>query len=71
MKFTELFPENGRVQRLYCDDCQTPMKLIFDSFKKKVESIQFNIDNFPFLHCIECKRNYLLDRSRFFLNKII
>ncbi|MDD3940218.1 MAG: hypothetical protein PHQ01_01420 [Candidatus Pacebacteria bacterium] len=63
MKYIDLYPENGRQQRIHCD-CGEDMILVFDNFNEKIENIEFKITNLPFLYCEKCRKRYLSDNSR-------
>ncbi len=70
MKYLDLYPEGLKPQRLYCPKCGDGMSLVFDVFDERVENLQIEIKNLPYLMCPQCKQKYLPDRSRISLIKI-
>lgn len=65
MDLIDLFPKDGHVQRLYCDNCSKHLDLKFNYFRENVSDIEINIAGLPVLNCESCDRNYLPDTSRF------
>jgi hypothetical protein len=64
MKLSDVFPPNGRNQRLYCDGCGKPMDLVFKDFHDDVSGVTIHIEGLPHLHCPHCQRDSLPDHSR-------
>ena len=65
MELADVFPKPGRVQRLYCDECEGHLDLIFSDFNEHVSGIDIHIGGLPYLYCEKCKTTYLPDNSRF------
>ena len=65
MEIYDVFPPNGYVQRLFCDDCSKPLDLVFSDFSENVSGIDISIIGLPYLRCISCGRDHLPDNSRF------
>lgn len=65
MEITDFFPEQGYVQRLYCDNCQSPLDLVFSDFHELVTCVEIKIKGLPMLHCASCDKSFLPDDSRF------
>lgn len=65
MEITEIFPENGHVQSLYCDDCNNHLDLNFTNFSEVVTGVDITIDGLPVLNCKHCNKDYLPEDSRF------
>ena len=65
MELSDIFPKPGRVQRLYCDECEGHLDLIFSEFNEAVSGIDIHIAGLPYLYCEKCEAKYLPDDSRF------
>lgn len=65
MELTELFPEKGEIQRLYCRSCDGNLDLRFPEFQENVSGINIHIMGLPELFCEKCNTGYLPDDSRF------
>jgi hypothetical protein len=65
MKISEIFPQPGHIQRIYCDVCGSHMDLVFSIFNEEITGIQIHIKNLPFLRCEKCNIDYLPEDSRF------
>lgn len=64
MNLADIFPKDGRPQRLYCETCGSSMDLGFDDFSELVSGVQIDIRDLPFLHCHKCESRTLPDKSR-------
>ena len=64
MKVSEFFPEEGHIQRLYCNHCQKHLDLQFTEFEELVSGVEISISGLPVLHCEACDKDYLPDDSR-------
>lgn len=67
MRITELSDSLKTKQRLYCDQCNSHLRLQKERFSEAIEEIQIDIDEFPTLFCAKCNRIFLPDRSKMFL----
>ena len=65
LKITDFFPEQGQVQRLYCDECQGHLDLIFADFHELVTGVDIEIKGLPMLHCGSCDKSFFPDDSKF------
>ena len=65
MEISEVFPQPGHIQRIYCDACGSHMDLVFSVFNEDVTGVQIHIENLPFLRCEKCNIDYLPEDSRF------
>jgi len=65
MKLSEIYPEKGKVQRIYCDQCGRHTILSYTNFDKLTEDVRIIIKGLPVLLCKQCQRQYLPDKSRF------
>lgn len=65
MKLSEIYPEKGRVQRIYCNKCGRHTILSYTDFDALIEDVRITIDGLPVLLCNQCQRHYLPDKSRF------
>lgn len=65
LKITDFFPEQGQVQRLYCDKCQGHLDLVFTDFHELVTGVDIEIKGLPMLHCESCDKSFFPDDSRF------
>jgi len=65
MELADIFPKPGRIQRLYCDECEGYLDLIFSEFNEAVSGIDIHIAGLPYLYCEKCAAKYLPDDSRF------
>ena len=65
MKLQEIYPEKGKVQRIYCDQCGQHTVLFYTTYDDLIEDVHIIIEGLPVLLCKECQRHYLPDKSRF------
>ncbi|MGI2146971.1 hypothetical protein [Shewanella frigidimarina] len=65
MNITDLFPEQGHIQRLYCDECQSHLDLVFSDFHELVTGVDIEIKGLPMLYCGSCDKSFFPDDSRF------
>lgn len=65
LEITDFFPEQGHIQRLYCDKCQDHLDLVFSDFHELVTGVDIEIKGLPMLHCESCDRSFFPDDSRF------
>lgn len=65
MKLSEIYPEKGKVQRIYCDQCGHHTILSYTTFNELVENVRIIIEGLPILLCKQCHCDYLPDKSRF------
>jgi hypothetical protein len=65
MDISELFPQAGQIQRIYCDSCGGYLDLRFSEFHKEVSGIDIHIMDLPELHCEQCDLDYMPEDSRF------
>lgn len=65
LKITDFFPEQGQVQRLYCDECQGHLDLVFADFHELVTGVDIEIKGLPMLHCGSCDKSFFPDDSKF------
>lgn len=65
MEITDFFPEQEHVQRLYCDECQSHLDLIFSDFHELVTGVDIEIKGLPMLYCGSCDKSFFPDDSRF------
>ena len=65
MQVSDLFPKDGHVQRLYCDNCNGYLDLAYTDFIKFVSEIYMEVIGLPILKCTSCAEEFLPDRSRF------
>ena len=64
MEVSDLFPPEGKVQRLYCDHCESHLDLSFDEFDEDVSGIRIHLTGIPILLCPQCGVKHYPDRSR-------
>lgn len=64
MDLSELFPQAGQIQRIYCDSCSGYLDLRFSEFHKEVSGVDIHIIGLPELHCEQCNFSYLPEDSR-------
>lgn len=64
MHIRDLIPEEGFVQRNYCDDCGTLLDLKFSRFDEDISGVHIQIDGLPVLRCSACSKDHLPDLSR-------
>lgn len=67
MNVAELFPPDGKVQRIYCDHCGSHLDLVFEDFDDDVSGVHISLSGLPMLRCPKCATTHLPDRSRFAL----
>jgi len=65
MEISEVFPQPGHIQRIFCDACGSHMDLVFSVFGEEVTGVHIHIENLPFLRCEKCNLDYLPEDSRF------
>lgn len=65
MKLTKIYPEKGKIQRIYCDQCDRHMALSYTNFVELIENVHITIEGLPVLLCVQCRQHYLPDKSRF------
>ena len=65
MKLSEIYPENGKVQRIYCEQCGCHTVLSYTTFNDLIEDVRIIIEGLPVLLCKKCRCHYLPDKSRF------
>ncbi|MCW5608896.1 MAG: hypothetical protein KIT26_12730, partial [Nitrosomonas sp.] len=65
MDISEIYPKDGHIQHLYCDECGGYLDLTFRRFDKNVSGVHIRIDGLPYLSCEKCDIHYLPDDSRF------
>ena len=64
MRLSEIYPEEGQVQRIYCDRCHQHTILSYTTFDETIEDVHIIIKGLPVLVCVRCKTRYLPNRSR-------
>lgn len=64
MKLSEIYPDKGKIQRIYCDQCGRHMILSYSDFIELIEDVHITIEGLPVLLCVKCQQHYLPDRSR-------
>ncbi|MFT6908854.1 MAG: hypothetical protein ACJAS1_005561 [Oleiphilaceae bacterium] len=65
LEITDFFPEQGHIQRLYCDECQSYLDLVFSDFHELVTGVDIEIKGLPMLRCGSCEKSFFPDDSRF------
>ncbi|CAB1057220.1 FIG01060806: hypothetical protein [Olavius sp. associated proteobacterium Delta 1] len=65
MELSDIFPKEGRIQHLYCDECGGYLDLTFGVFDDHVSGVHICIKGLPYLSCEKCNIDYLPDDSRF------
>lgn len=65
MDIKEIFPKDGKAQRIYCENCGASMILVYSNFNETVSGVGISIKNLPYLRCESCNIKYLPDHSRF------
>lgn len=65
MEINAFFPEQGHIQRLYCDECQGHLDLVFSDFHELVTGVDIEIKGLPILHCRSCNKSFFPDDSKF------
>jgi hypothetical protein len=70
MKLSDIYPPEGRVQMLSCDDCTGPLDLVFADFNEDVSRVNISISGLPYLRCVSCGKDHLPDNSRFAIIKL-
>jgi hypothetical protein len=65
LEVTDFFPKQGHIQRLYCDECQVHLDLVFSDFHELVTGVDIDIKGLPMLHCGSCDKSFFPDDSRF------
>lgn len=64
VQISEIIPQAGQIQRLYCDKCAAMLDLAYARFDEEVSGINVLIDGLPVLRCPTCGHDHLPDRSR-------
>lgn len=68
MEYKDLFPPDlSSQQRLYCAVCSSWMTLRFELWRETVSGVEMQLQGVPMLHCGQCDRSYLPDRTRLML----
>lgn len=70
MKLSDVYPPEGHIQSLSCDDCKGPLDLVFVDFNEEVSGVDISISGLPHLHCASCGKDHLPDNSRFVIIKL-
>ena len=65
MELLDIFPKDGHIQHLYCDECGGYLDLTFCGFDEHVSGVHICIKGLPYLNCEKCNIDYLPDDSRF------
>ena len=65
MDLSEIFPKDGHIQHLYCDECGEYLDLTFGQFHEHVSGVDIHIDGLPYLSCPQCNIDYFPEDSRF------
>ncbi|MDP3279792.1 MAG: hypothetical protein Q8M57_01835 [Nitrosomonas sp.] len=65
MDVSEIYPKEGHIQHLYCDECGGYLDLTFHQFDENVSGVHIRINGLPYLSCEKCDIHYLPDDSRF------
>jgi hypothetical protein len=65
LEITDFFPEQGHIQRIYCDECHGHLDLVFSDFHELVTGVDIEIKGLPMLHCGSCDKSFFPDDSRF------
>lgn len=65
MDIKDIFPKDGKVQRIYCENCGQSMVLKYFDFNELVSGINISIQALPYLFCGSCDLKYFPDHSRF------
>lgn len=64
MRLSEIHPEKGKAQRIYCNQCDQHTVLSYTTFDETIEDVHIIINGLPVLVCMRCKTHYLPNRSR-------
>lgn len=67
MNVGDLFPQKGKSQSIYCDDCGSHLDLSYMNFDDEVSGVHIAVKGLPVLRCSACDATCLPDRSRFHL----
>ncbi len=65
MDIKDIFPKDGKVQRIYCEKCGQSMTLIYSDFDESISGTKVSIKGLPYLFCEPCDLKYLPDHARF------
>ncbi|MFK5894550.1 MAG: hypothetical protein QM504_15120 [Pseudomonadota bacterium] len=65
MKLSKIFPKEGHIQHLHCNQCGGFLDLTFKLFNEHVSGVDIFIDGLPYLSCIQCNIDYFPEDSRF------
>lgn len=65
MDIKDIFPKDGKVQRIYCENCGQPMVLTYSDFNETISGTKVSINRLPYLFCESCDLKYLPDHARF------
>jgi len=64
MDISDIIPNDGRLQRIYCVNCHQHLDLAFVDFNKIISGICIRIDELPTLQCPTCGKENLPNLSR-------
>jgi len=64
MDISDIFPVDGKFQRIYCTKCGGHSDLAFKNFDEKVSTVSICIEGLPVLRCVTCGTENLPDLSR-------
>lgn len=64
MEISDVFPQNGDLQRIYCVKCGEHSDLVFNIFNEHVSGVSICIEGLPVLRCVSCGSENLPDLSR-------
>jgi uncharacterized protein YihD (DUF1040 family) len=67
MNVGDLFPQEGKFQTIYCDDCGSHLDLSYTDFDDEVSRVHIAVKGLPVLRCSVCNATCFPDRSRFHL----
>lgn len=65
MEISEIFPQNGHRQNLFCNQCENSLVLVYDKFEETLSGIKVTVEGLPYLFCKVCNEKYLPEHSRF------
>lgn len=65
MNIKDIFPNEGKAQRIYCENCGQSMVLTYFDFNELVSGVNISIKALPYLFCEACDLKYFPDHSRF------
>jgi len=64
MEIKDIFPADGRSQRIHCAKCGSHCELAFKDFDETVSGVHMRFAGLPTLRCPKCGQEALPDRSR-------